>query len=62
MGLAAGSVLGALLVMRGSTPPARAAVFLALAAGLMLATGLLATLGPARRGLRIQPMDALKAE
>jgi len=62
IGLAAGSVLGALLVMRGSTPPARGAVFLALAAGLMLATGLLATLGPARRGLRIQPMDALKAE
>jgi hypothetical protein len=62
MGLAPGCVVGALLVLRGGTTPSRAAVFLALAAGLMLAAGLLATLGPARRSLRIQPMDALKAE
>jgi ABC-type lipoprotein release transport system permease subunit len=27
---------------------------------IMLAVGLLAALGPARRGLRIQPMEALR--
>jgi ABC-type lipoprotein release transport system permease subunit len=29
---------------------------------LMLTTGLLAALGPARRGLSVQPMEALREE
>ncbi|MBI4263063.1 MAG: FtsX-like permease family protein [Acidobacteria bacterium] len=40
----------------------RAAVLLPVAAALMLAVGLLAAIGPARRGLRIEPSEALKAE
>ncbi len=35
---------------------------LVLVATLMFVSGLLATLGPARRALRIQPMDALREE
>jgi len=33
---------------------------LALVAAIMLLAGLLATLGPVRRALRIQPMEALR--
>jgi ABC-type antimicrobial peptide transport system permease subunit len=32
------------------------------AAGVMMAVGLLAAAGPARRGLRVQPTEALKEE
>ena len=35
---------------------------LVMVATIMLVSGLLATLGPARRALRIQPMDALREE
>ncbi|WP_420125995.1 ABC transporter permease [Longimicrobium sp.] len=38
------------------------AVLLPMVAALMMAVGLLAAAGPARRGLRIQPMDALRNE
>jgi len=38
------------------------AVLLPGVAALMLAVVLLAAIGPARRGLRIQPMEALRAE
>jgi ABC-type lipoprotein release transport system permease subunit len=31
-------------------------------AGVMAVVGMLATVGPARRGLRIQPTEALRAE
>jgi ABC-type lipoprotein release transport system permease subunit len=31
-------------------------------AAIMLAVGLLATYGPARRGLRIEPSEALRAD
>jgi putative ABC transport system permease protein len=41
--------------------PTRAILLPAMAA-LMLAVGLLASIGPARRGLRIQPTEALRAE
>jgi hypothetical protein len=40
----------------------KAAVLLTAVAALMLGAGLLAALGPARRGLRVQPMEALRAE
>jgi putative ABC transport system permease protein len=36
--------------------------FIPLVAALMMGVGLLAALGPARRGLRLQPSEALKAE
>ena len=35
---------------------------LATAAGITLNVGLLAAVGPARRGLRIQPTEALRAD
>jgi ABC-type antimicrobial peptide transport system permease subunit len=40
----------------------RAAVVLPLVALAMTAVGVLAALGPARRGLRIQPIEALREE
>ena len=64
LGLAVGLAAAALLdygagagLMRGS-----GAVLLPGVAALMMAVGLLAAVGPARRGLRIQPMDALRQE
>jgi ABC-type antimicrobial peptide transport system permease subunit len=38
------------------------AVILPLVALFMTVTGLLAAIGPARRGLRIQPIEALREE
>jgi putative ABC transport system permease protein len=35
---------------------------LVLVAGIMITVGLLASMGPARRGLRIQPTEALRSE
>lgn len=52
---------GALLVGNGGAGP-EAALFLGGVVALMLITGLLAAVGPARRGLGIQPMEALKEE
>jgi ABC-type antimicrobial peptide transport system permease subunit len=40
----------------------RQAVLLPAVSLTMLVTGLVAALGPARRGLRIQPTEALRAE
>ena len=40
----------------------RGAVILPLVAAFMTVVGLLAALGPARRGLRINPTEALKTE
>jgi ABC-type antimicrobial peptide transport system permease subunit len=37
-------------------------VLLPVVASIVLAVGLLAALGPARRGLRIQPTEALREE
>jgi putative ABC transport system permease protein len=58
-----GCLLGAVLlfVTAGLTAGA-AAVFLGGVIVLMLMVGLLATLGPARRGLRIQPMEAVRED
>jgi ABC-type antimicrobial peptide transport system permease subunit len=38
----------------------RAVTFVVIVAALMIVVGLLAALGPARRGLRIQPSEALR--
>jgi ABC-type antimicrobial peptide transport system permease subunit len=40
----------------------RGAVVVPVVAAIMLSVGLLATFGPARRGLRIEPSEALRAE
>jgi putative ABC transport system permease protein len=40
----------------------RSAILLALVAALMMTTGLLAALGPARRALSVQPTEALRSE
>ncbi len=59
-GVAVGCLAGGALMVGGGATPARAAVLLLTVALLMLAVGLLAALGPARRGLRLQPMEALR--
>ncbi len=62
LGVAAGCVLGGGLLLGSGSGPGRAAAVLLAVAGLMLGVGLLAALGPARRGLRIQPMEALRED
>jgi hypothetical protein len=58
-------VLAALLLDRlveGDFMGGQEAVLLPAVAALMTAVGLLAALGPARRGLRVQPTEALKEQ
>lgn len=57
-GLAAAVLLDKL--MWGQLMAGHAAIILPGVSTLMLAVGLLAALGPARRGLRIQPTEALR--
>jgi ABC-type antimicrobial peptide transport system permease subunit len=55
-----GSLLaGALFILRGADA-GRAAGLLLIVAALISVVGLLAAVGPARRGLRIQPTEALR--
>jgi predicted permease len=61
LGLLAGSLASGALVSLTGLAPARAAALLLAVAAIMLAVGLLAALGPARRGLRIEPTEALRA-
>lgn len=63
-GLVAGAATAALadLAAGGEMLHGRGVVLLPIVACVMLVVGLLAALGPARRGLRIQPSEALKAE
>ncbi|HEX2190911.1 MAG TPA: ABC transporter permease [Longimicrobiaceae bacterium] len=61
LGVGVGAVLGAGLAYGELTAGRSAAVLLGVAV-IVLGVGLLATLGPARRGLRIEPMEALRAE
>jgi predicted permease len=62
LGGLAGSVLGGGLLLLNGLTSREAAVFLGGIILLMLTVGLAAAAGPARRGLRIQPMEALKEE
>lgn len=64
LGILAGLSMAALLhrASGGGLTGEKGAVLLIAVAALMMAVGVLATLGPARRGLRIQPMDALREE
>ena len=64
LGVAVGVALAALLerLTPGALMDGRAALILPGLAVVMALVGLLAALGPARRGLRIQAMEALRAE
>jgi putative ABC transport system permease protein len=62
LGAGIGGLLGGAVIAAGGHPPARAVALLAATAALMLGVGVLAAMGPARRGLRIQPMDALRED
>jgi predicted permease len=60
VGVAIGSVLAGAISVGAGTSAGRAAPLMAAVCAIMLAVGLLAALGPARRGLRIHPMEALR--
>lgn len=64
MGVAAGLIIAtaAEWVTGGSVMGGRASFVLPAVAALMLAVGLLAALGPARRGLAVEPTEALREE
>jgi hypothetical protein len=64
VGILVGSAVAFLLdrVAGGAMLGEEAAVLLALVASMVLLSGLLATLGPARRAWRTHPMDALREE
>lgn len=64
IGIVAGLAVTGLLdrVTGGELTGGAGAALLAGVAAFMMAVGLLATLGPARRGLRVQPTEALRAE
>ena len=62
LGLLAGSALAGALFFILDLSPARVAALLASVAAIMLAVGMAAAAGPARRGLRIQPMEALREQ
>lgn len=58
----AGSVIAAALLQGSGVSAAGAATFIGLVVALMITAGLIAAVGPALRGLRIQPVEALKEE
>lgn len=62
LGLLIGSLLSAALLSTTEFSLGRSAALLLAVASIMLIVGLLAAWGPARRGLQIQPTEALKAE
>jgi len=63
-GLLTGVVLAAALdrAVGGGLLAGKGMVLLPIVAALMMAIGLLASLGPARRGLAVQPTEALREE
>ena len=61
-GALAGSALAAALLQSSGLGPIRNAVFVGVVVGVMLLAGLIAATGPALRGLRVHPMDALRDE
>jgi predicted permease len=62
LGLAAGSLLAAGIFDAAEVGIRQAAVLVLIVSALMTAVGLLAASGPARRGLRIDPSDALRTD
>lgn len=62
LGVGVGAAVLLEVMSRGGLMDGKGAVLLPAVAVLMLIVGLLAAVGPARRGLRIQPMDALRQE
>ncbi len=62
LGVVVGSLLSASAFVSIGLAPSRAAALVLAVAIVMLVVGLLATLGPARRGLRIQAVEALRAD
>lgn len=62
LGALLGSILGGALLFGNGLAGREAAVFLGGIVVLMLTAGLVAAVGPARRGLGIRPMEALKEE
>jgi predicted permease len=63
IGLVVGLLVATLLNdVAGNFTGGQAALFMSATAALMAVVGLLAALGPARRGLRVEPMEALRAE
>jgi predicted permease len=61
-GLAVGSVLAAAIFQNADVSVGRMAAFVLAVGAAMFAIGLVATFGPARRGLRVQAADTLKAD
>src|SRR5690606_5397010 len=62
LGVLVGSLLAGGLLRGVGLPVARSAALLLAIAALITAVGLLAATGPARRALRIQPMEALRED
>jgi len=55
-------VIGGPLAVGSGPLEGNAVIMLPLVAALMMVVGLLAALGPARRGLAIEPTEALREE
>ncbi|HEV2129533.1 MAG TPA: FtsX-like permease family protein, partial [Longimicrobiaceae bacterium] len=62
LGLLIGSLVSGALFSATELGIGRAAAFMVSVAAIMLIVGLLAALGPVRRGLSIEPTEALRAE
>jgi putative ABC transport system permease protein len=61
-GVIVGSALSAMLFAGAGFSPSRAAVLLAVVAGLMMLVGVAAAAGPARRSLSVDATEALRAD
>jgi ABC-type antimicrobial peptide transport system permease subunit len=62
LGALLGSLLGGAILLDNRLTGREAAIYLGGVVALMLMAGLVAAWGPARRGLRIQPLEALREE
>lgn len=62
IGLVIGSLVSAAIFLSAGMAPGRATGLLVAVAGLMVIVASFAALGPARRGLRIQTVEALRVD